>query len=193
MWSDKLLIPLQGFYNQNVLIPPGMKLHPALSSGSTCDRCRMRRFLQAVMWPCGLTFLFVKPADAAAVVVGLEQQLSEKLPQMDGLARVAAHPVWPGIVVGFWGFSESVTMTMHDADRPEKLQFQTRTHLTCRPLAGSAPSLQQLKNRADESRDCLHRLIPSTNIAEAGLVCLYIYLHLLRTSHKSLRTDPLVL
>lgn len=41
----------------------------------------------------GLTFLFVKPADAAAVVVWLEQQLSEELPQVDGLAGVAAHHV----------------------------------------------------------------------------------------------------
>lgn len=75
-----------------------------------CDGCRMRCFPQSVMWPCGLTFLFVKPADAAAVVVWLQQQLSEELPQMDGLAGVAAHHVWPGIVVSFCeGFSESVT------------------------------------------------------------------------------------
>lgn len=38
-----------------------------------------------------LTFLFVKPADAAAVVVRLEQQLSQELPQVDGLAGVVTH------------------------------------------------------------------------------------------------------
>lgn len=36
--------------------------------------------------PCPLTFLLVEPADAASVVVGLEEQLSEELPQVDGLA-----------------------------------------------------------------------------------------------------------
>lgn len=40
---------------------------------------------------CCLTLLFVKPADAAAVVMWLEEQLSEELPQMDGLARVVTH------------------------------------------------------------------------------------------------------
>lgn len=49
-----------------------------------------------------LTFLLVKPADAAAVVVRLEEQLSEKLPQVDGLAGVAAHHIWPGVVIGCW-------------------------------------------------------------------------------------------
>lgn len=58
----------------------------------TCDGWRMRCFPR-LSCDCGLTFLFVKPADAAAVVVRLEQQLSEELPQMDGLAGVAAHHV----------------------------------------------------------------------------------------------------
>lgn len=86
-----------------------MKLHLKVL---TRDRRGKRGFLQSVTWPRGLTFLFVKPADAAAVVVWLEQQLSEELPQVDGLAGVAAHHVWPGIVVGFCetgGGSESVT------------------------------------------------------------------------------------
>lgn len=40
-----------------------------------------------------LTFLLVEPADTAAVVVRLEQQLSEELPQVDGLAGVAGHHI----------------------------------------------------------------------------------------------------
>lgn len=32
------------------------------------------------------TFLLVEPADEAAVVVGLQQQLFEELPEVDGLA-----------------------------------------------------------------------------------------------------------
>lgn len=48
---------------------------------------------------CCLTLLFVEPADAAAVVMRLEQQLSEELPQVDGLAGVAAHHFCPGIIV----------------------------------------------------------------------------------------------
>lgn len=40
-----------------------------------------------------LTFLFVKPADAAAVVMRLEEQLSEELPQVDGLAGVVTHHI----------------------------------------------------------------------------------------------------
>jgi len=35
-----------------------------------------------------LTFLLVDPADAGAVAVGLEEQLPEELPQVDGLAGV---------------------------------------------------------------------------------------------------------
>lgn len=49
-----------------------------------------------------LTFLFVEPADAAAVVMRLEEQLSEELPQVDGLARVVTHHIWPGIIVSCW-------------------------------------------------------------------------------------------
>lgn len=40
-----------------------------------------------------LTFLFVKPADAAAVVVRLEEQLSEELPQVDGRAGVGTNHI----------------------------------------------------------------------------------------------------
>lgn len=39
------------------------------------------------------TFLFVKPADAAAVVVRLEEQLSEELPQVDGLVGVVTYHI----------------------------------------------------------------------------------------------------
>lgn len=39
------------------------------------------------------TFLFVEPADAAAVVVWFEEQLLEELPQVDGLAGVTAHHI----------------------------------------------------------------------------------------------------
>lgn len=46
-----------------------------------------------------LTFLLVQPADAAAVVVRLEEQLSEELPQVDGLAGVAAHHLRPRVFV----------------------------------------------------------------------------------------------
>lgn len=38
-----------------------------------------------------LTFLLVKPADAAAIVMWLEEQLSEELPQVDRLAGVVTH------------------------------------------------------------------------------------------------------
>ena len=40
-----------------------------------------------------LTFLFVEPADAAAVIMRLEEQLSEELPQVDGLGGVFTHHV----------------------------------------------------------------------------------------------------
>lgn len=43
--------------------------------------------------PIQLTFLFVEPSDAAAVVVGLEEQLSEELPQVDGLVGVVTHHI----------------------------------------------------------------------------------------------------
>lgn len=46
-----------------------------------------------------LTFFFVKPADAAAVVMRLEEQLSEELPQVDGLAGVVAHHIRPGVFI----------------------------------------------------------------------------------------------
>ena len=122
------------------------------------------------MWPCGLTFLFVKPADAAAVVVRLEQQLSEELPQMDGLAGVA-HLVWPGVVVGFCeGLSESVTVAIQ-SDIPEMLQLQTRIYLIYCPLEGSAPSLQQLKNRSEEPRELLPPLI---KMKQVWFVCTFI-------------------
>lgn len=39
------------------------------------------------------TFLFVEPADAAAVVVWFEEQLLEELPQVDGLAGVTTHHI----------------------------------------------------------------------------------------------------
>lgn len=40
----------------------------------------------AVTQPAWLTFLLVEPADAASIVVWLEEQLSKELPQVDGLA-----------------------------------------------------------------------------------------------------------
>lgn len=49
-----------------------------------------------------LTFLFVEPADAAAVIMRLEEQLSEELPQVDGLGGVFTHHVWPGIIISCW-------------------------------------------------------------------------------------------
>lgn len=47
-----------------------------------------------------LTFLFVDPADAAAVVVRLQEQLSEELPQVDGLVGIFTDHVGPGVIVG---------------------------------------------------------------------------------------------
>lgn len=43
------------------------------------------QFLE-VTQPVLLTFLLVEPADTASIVVGFEEQLSEELPQVDGLA-----------------------------------------------------------------------------------------------------------
>lgn len=40
-----------------------------------------------------LTLFFVQPADAAAVVMRFKEQLSEELPQVDGLAGIGAHDI----------------------------------------------------------------------------------------------------
>lgn len=60
-----------------------------------------------------LTFLFVKPADAATVVMRLEEQLSEELPQVDGLAGVVTHHIWPGIIISCWQKQERFSETSH--------------------------------------------------------------------------------
>lgn len=39
------------------------------------------------------TFFFVEPADAAAVIVRLEEQLAQELPQVDGLTGVVRHHI----------------------------------------------------------------------------------------------------
>lgn len=46
-----------------------------------------------------VTFFFVEPADAAAVVMRLEQQLSEELPQVDRLVGKITHHVCPGVLI----------------------------------------------------------------------------------------------
>ncbi len=58
---------------------------------SNCSHVSVPMKLSAAL--CRLTFLLVEPADAAAVVMRLEEQLSEELPQVDGLAGVVTHHI----------------------------------------------------------------------------------------------------
>lgn len=140
----------------------------------TCDGCRMRCFLQSAMWRCGLTFLFVKPADAAAVVVWLEQQLSEELPQVDGLAWVAAHYVWPGIVVGFCNLQRALPWRFNQI---YQRHFRSRAGLAWFAVLWRAALLHCSSWRTDQKRHVTvytELLPPLIKVKQVWFVCTFI-------------------
>lgn len=141
------------------------------------DRCRMRCFLVSVMWPRGLTFLFVKPADAAAVVVWFEQQLSEELPQMDGLAGVAAHHVWPRIVIGFCGGGGFQTTLPWRCTQIYQRRFSSRPGLTWFAVLWRAALLHCSSWRTDQKSRltvCTDLLPPLIKLKQVWFVCTFI-------------------
>lgn len=115
-----------------------------------------------------LTFLSVEPTDAAAVLVRLVEQLSEELPQVDGLAGVLAHDIWPGILSSCWNRADFKDIYLLFSS----FQFVKQSlliYLTCYPLVGSGPSLMQLKNKQEPVQFPQRRMQPACNCSRDRL------------------------